>query len=158
MLARRASGFLNSSKCVYLFFCWPCIPWCRAMVWLTEFASKFSNLLAPQATGPTSLMSRPVWHVMILGWYAILWWCQQGITFEKARRVTNRSLKMTIWSLGSYLCYEEKLSARGRHYNTIRQSAPFYHYLSGGGQFNTTTRSIWMLLILILFALRITNY
>ncbi len=25
----------------------------------------------------------------------------QGITFKKARRVTNRSLKMTIWSLGT---------------------------------------------------------
>ena len=45
----------------------------------------------------------------------------QGITFEKARRATNRSLKMTIWSLGSDLCYEEKLSARGRHYNTLCQ-------------------------------------
>ena len=32
----------------------------------------------------------------------------QGITFEKARRATNRSLKMTIWSLASDLCYEEK--------------------------------------------------
>ena len=39
----------------------------------------------------------------------------QGITFEKARRATNRSLKMTIWSLGSDLCYEEK---------NIRQGAP----------------------------------
>ena len=29
---------------------------------------------------------------------------EQGITFEKARRATNRSLKMTIWSLGSDLC------------------------------------------------------
>ena len=28
----------------------------------------------------------------------------QGITFEKARRATNRSLKMTIWSPGSDLC------------------------------------------------------
>ena len=66
----------------------------------------------------------------------------QGITFEKARRVTNRSLKMTIWSLGSDLCNEEKVSARGRHYNTIRQGAPFYHYLSGRRHFNTTTRSM----------------
>ena len=50
--------------------------------------------------------------------------------FEKARRATNRSLKMTIWSLGSYLCYEEKyppggtiitLSARARHFPTICQ-------------------------------------
>ena len=54
----------------------------------------------------------------------------QGITFEKARRATNRSLKMTIWSLGSYLCYEEKISARGaiiilstraRHFTTVCQ-------------------------------------
>ena len=66
----------------------------------------------------------------------------QGITFEKARRATNRSLKMRILSLGSYLCYEEKISARRRHYNTIRQGAPFYHYLSGRRHFNTTTRSI----------------
>ena len=50
----------------------------------------------------------------------------QGITFEKVRRATDRSLKMTIWSLGSDLCYEEKISARGRHYNTIHQDAPFY--------------------------------
>ena len=50
----------------------------------------------------------------------------QGITFEKVRRATNRSLKMTIWSVGSNLCYEEKISARGRHYNTIHQGAPFY--------------------------------
>ena len=28
----------------------------------------------------------------------------QGITFEKVRQATNRSLKMTIWSLGSDLC------------------------------------------------------
>ena len=55
----------------------------------------------------------------------------QGITFEKARQATNRSLKMTIWSLGSDLCYDEKISARGRHYNTIRQGAPFHHCLSG---------------------------
>ena len=66
----------------------------------------------------------------------------QGITFEKARRATNRSLKMTIWSLGSDLCYEEKISARGRHYNTIRQGAPFHHCLSGRRHFNTTTRSL----------------
>ena len=39
----------------------------------------------------------------------------QGITFEKARRATNRSLKMTIWSLGSDLCYGKK---------NIRQGAP----------------------------------
>ena len=45
--------------------------------------------------------------------------------FEKVRRATNRSLKMMIWSLGSDLCYEEKISARGRHYNTIHQGAPF---------------------------------
>ena len=51
---------------------------------------------------------------------------KQGITFEKVRRATNCSLKMTIWSLGSDLCYEEKISARGRHYNTIHQGAPFY--------------------------------
>ena len=50
----------------------------------------------------------------------------QGITFEKARRATNRSLKMTIWSLGSDLCYEGKISTRGRHYNTIRQGACFF--------------------------------
>ena len=62
---------------------------------------------------------------------------QQGITFEKARRATNRSLKMTIWSLGSYLCCEEKISARGRHYNTIRQGAPFYHCLPGRRHFTT---------------------
>ena len=37
----------------------------------------------------------------------------QGITFEKVRRAKNRSLKMTIWSLASDLCYEEKISARG---------------------------------------------
>ena len=37
----------------------------------------------------------------------------QGITFEKARRATNRSLKMTIWSLGSDLCYEEKYPPGG---------------------------------------------
>ncbi len=66
----------------------------------------------------------------------------QGITFEKVRRATNRSLKMTIWSLGSDLCYEEKISARGRHYNTIRQGAPFHHCLSGRRHFNTTTRSL----------------
>ena len=54
----------------------------------------------------------------------------QGITFEKARRATNRSLKMTIWSLGSDLCYDEKISARGRHYNTIRQGAPFHAVLT----------------------------
>ena len=57
----------------------------------------------------------------------------------------DRSLKMTILSLESYLCYEENISARGRHYNTIRQGAPFYHYLSGRRHFHTTTRSIWML-------------
>ena len=54
----------------------------------------------------------------------------QGITFEKARQVTNRSLKMTIWSLGSYLCYEENylpggaiitLSAMARHFTNICQ-------------------------------------
>ena len=51
----------------------------------------------------------------------------QGITFEKARRATNRSLKMTILSLGSYLCYEEKIStiitltARAHHFITICQ-------------------------------------
>ena len=66
----------------------------------------------------------------------------QGITFEKARRATNRSLKMTIWCLGSDLCYDEKISARGRHYNTIRQGAPFHHCLSGRRHFNTTTRSL----------------
>ena len=66
----------------------------------------------------------------------------QGITFEKARRATNRSLKMTLWRLGIYFCDEEKISTRGRHYNTIRQGAQFYHYLSGGRHFNTTTRSI----------------
>ena len=66
----------------------------------------------------------------------------QCITFEKARRAMNRSLKMMIWSLGSGLCYEEKISARGRHYNTIRQGAPFYHRLSGRRHFNTTTRAI----------------
>ena len=66
----------------------------------------------------------------------------QGITFEKARRATNRSLKMTIWSLASDLCYEEKISVRGRHYNTIRQGTPFHHCLSGRRHFNTTTRSL----------------
>ena len=45
----------------------------------------------------------------------------QGITFEKARRATNRSLKMTIWSRGSDLCYEEKISARARHFITVCQ-------------------------------------
>ena len=65
----------------------------------------------------------------------------QGITFEKVRRATNRSLKMTIWSLGSDLCYEEKISVRGHHYNTIHQGASFYHCLSGRRHFNTTTRS-----------------
>ena len=39
----------------------------------------------------------------------------------------DRSLKMTILSLESYLCYEDNISARGRHYNTIRQGAPFSH-------------------------------
>ena len=70
--------------------------------------------------------------------------CQvyQGITFEKVRRAKNRSLKMTIWSLASDLCYEEKISARGRHYNTIHQGAPFYHCLPGRRHCNTTTRSI----------------
>ena len=59
---------------------------------------------------------------------------KQGITFERARQLTNRSPKMTIWSLGSYLCYEGNLSAGGggHHYNTIRHGAQFYHYLSGG--------------------------
>ena len=66
----------------------------------------------------------------------------QGITFEKVRRATNRSLKMTIWSLGSDLCYEEKNIRQGRHYNTIRQGAPFHHCLSGRRHFNTTTRSL----------------
>ena len=54
----------------------------------------------------------------------------QGITFEKARRAMNRSLNMTIWSLGSDLCYEGKyppggaivtLSARARHFTTVCQ-------------------------------------
>ena len=66
----------------------------------------------------------------------------QGITFEKTRRATNHSLKMTIWSLGSDLCYEEKISARGRHCNTIRQGVPFHQCLSGRRHFNTTTRSL----------------
>ena len=66
----------------------------------------------------------------------------QGITFEKVRRATNRSLKMTIWSLGSDLCYEENISARGRHCNTIHQGAPFHHCLLGRRHFNTTTRSL----------------
>ena len=39
----------------------------------------------------------------------------QGITFEKARRATNRSLKMTIWSLLGSDLYDEK---------NIRQGAP----------------------------------
>ena len=66
----------------------------------------------------------------------------QGITFEKARRATNRSLEMTIWCLGSDLCYEEKIYARGHHYNTIRQGVPFHHCLSGRRHFNTITRSL----------------
>ena len=52
----------------------------------------------------------------------------QGITFEKVRRAKNRSLRMTIWSLGSDLCYGEKISAGGanitlstmaRHFITV---------------------------------------
>ena len=45
--------------------------------------------------------------------------------FEKDRRATNRSLKMTIWSLGSDLCYEEKISARDA---IITLSARAHHF------------------------------
>ena len=38
----------------------------------------------------------------------------------------DRSLKMTILSLESYLCYEENISDRARHFTTICQGGAIF--------------------------------
>ena len=70
----------------------------------------------------------------------------QGITFEKARRAENRSLKMTIWTLAS--CFEE----------TIRQGGATIRLSTRGHHFNTTMRPTLMLLMLYISTEHITNY
>ena len=81
---------------------------------IVSLSLSLSLSLALALRTPVSFMSFSMTSLHLSFGFPILQWplisifhvlitIPQGITFEKARRVTNRSLKMTIWSLGSDL-------------------------------------------------------